>query len=126
MSESLIIFPTEDSNEFNYNIFINFIISMDGVYNTFAKKESKYSSFAGIYQYNNKEIFFYIGKTKPFVSVKTLTKAALNFAIELQKLSPVSLTATNDSYSFLCNLENISSIEEFKKIISQNIYMDKQ
>ncbi len=60
------------------------------------------------------------------IFVKSFSRAAFNFALSLQQMLDVSLFATDSDYSFVCQLDKISSVEEFENIIYQGIYMNEQ
>lgn len=128
MSTALMIFIGENS-KFDFSSTIQAISSMDNIYGieitekNLRKEDSIDSVLECEYRYDNDVAFVRFDNSLEFISVKRLGKASLDFALKLQSLIEMPLTATDKDYSFLVKLKNISSVEEFEQLMCSGIYM---
>lgn len=128
MSVGLIIFRSQRI-EFELDTIIRAICSINDVYATEKIQKgsfSDYSIFIGKYRYGSEYINFELDNHLLCITTDTLNEAALNFALALKEKLNVSLSATDDNYSFSSQLNGISSVHEFKTIILQGVHSDEQ
>ena len=125
MSYFLVIFIDEHT-KFDREKILEIISNMAGAYDTGAIEESKYTALFGKYKYEGDNTSFSISKDFKSISVEDTGKAALHFAFQLQQLLDDDLTASDSDYSFLCQLNKISTFKEFEDVVSQGIYMNEQ
>ena len=131
MSDFLFIYIDENTKLDRLKT-IRTIFSMDKVYGVSVMEErsSAEDTFNCVlscyYKFDDNDVPVRLGKDLTYVSLKNTGKAALNFALELQQLLDVNLTVTNTDYTFLCKLNEISSLEELENAVENGIYMDEQ
>ena len=124
MSQSLIVYPTNDDNMLNIDIVLQKLEDMPGSVDVGEISESEYASHIGCYKHNNTEANFTILKNDIAISISGGDKAALNFALNLQKVINIDLSMTDDCYSFSCLLNKVSSTEMLQDIISQGLHSE--
>ena len=130
MSHCLLIYIDENTN-FNRQEIIQAISSIEHTYDISLTEEKsededtfKYALFC-YYDFKEEEVSVRVDKDLKSIFVKDFSEAALNFAFDLQQIIDVGLSATDSDYSFLCQIDQITSIEEFKNVVSQRIYMNE-
>ena len=130
MSSTLMIFIGENE-KFDFDSTVRAISNMENINNLIIREENltKENSIGFIldadYKYDDQNITsIHFANSLDFISAERLGKASLDFALKLQGLIEVPLTATNTDYSFQGKLKNISSIQEFEQIMSSGVYME--
>ena len=131
MSHSLLVYIDENS-KFNRSEVIQAISSIEGTYdisitqeNSADEKKFGYVLFCN-YSKGIEIITVRLDIDLECIFVKGFSRAALNFALDLQQKLNVSLKTTDCDYSFLAELDKIESIEELETIVAQRIYMDNK
>lgn len=124
MSHELIIFKTQKT-KFNYEEITQAISAMTQVYDEGRLKNSKYTIFIGKYKFDNEYVCFSLSHDLLSISTDSLSKPAFHFAYSLQQKLNLGLSAIDDNYSFLCQLNRISSVEQLENIAFQGIYINE-
>lgn len=131
MSHYLLIYIDENT-KFDRREIMQAISSIEHTYDISVTKEKsddentfKYALFC-YYSFQEEDVSVRVDKDLKCIFVKDFSDAAMNFAFVLQQIIDVGLLATDSDYSFVCQLDQISSIEEFKNVVSQGIYMNEQ
>ena len=131
MSHSLLIYIDEHT-KFDRNEIIQAISSIEQTHNILVTKENSeeekifsYVLFC-YYDIGEESVTIRVDTDVESIFVKSFSRAALNFALNLQQVLNGSLFATDSDYSFVCQLDKISSIKEFENVVSQGIYMNEK
>ena len=129
MSSALIIFIGENI-QFDSRSIIQTISNMSNIDHISiqdeisTKQNSSASALVCEYRYAHEKVNIRLNNRLDFIAAENLSDASLDFAIELQNSIDIPLTATDTSYSFLVKLEGISSVEEFKRLMISEVYME--
>lgn len=131
MSYYLLIYIDENT-KFGRRETIQAISSLEHTYDISVTKEKSVDEetfgyvLSCFYRFKEEEVRVELDKDLQCIFVKDFSNAAIHFAFNLQQIMNVSLSATDTDYTFVCLLNKISSIEEFKNVVSQGIYMNEQ
>ena len=132
MSHSLLIYIGENI-QFDFEKTIDAVCSIENVYGidkNLAKENKNSNDYHALefdFKWKNEHVSVSLDKSHECFFVKNFSTASLVFAYSLQKqMASVDLLATDVDYSFVCQLNKISSMEEFEKVVAQHIHMDKQ
>lgn len=129
MSTSLMIFIGENV-KFDFSSTVKAISSIDNIYNLELKEQYLMQdvSIGSIlfceYRYDSDSTIIHLSNSLDFISADNLSKASLDFALKLQSLIEQPLTATDTDYSFQVKLKNITSVEEFEKLMCSGVYIE--
>ena len=129
MSSGLIIFINEHE-KFDFSSTVRAISNLDNVYNLIIQTEylmedvSKGSVLFCEFRYDDDMAIVHLGNYLDFISTDSLGKAGLYFALKLQSVIDIPLTAVDTGYNFQVKLDKINSIQEFLDIRSSGIYME--
>ena len=130
MSSALMIFIGEHE-KFDFSSTVQAISSMKNIENVRIAKENLTEegsigfALEADYRYDDNDIApIHFARSLDFISAQHLGKASLEFALKLQSLFDVPLTATDTNYSFQAKLKNIASLQELENIMCSDIYME--
>ena len=124
MSSSLIIFIDENTT-FDKTQTIQAILSLDSISKLNTDREELTDSCLYCeYDYEEDSASIWLGESLKSIGIRPSGKASLDFALKLQSLLDVPLTATDTEYSFQAKLKNIASLQELEDIMSSGIYME--
>ena len=129
MSSALMIFINEHE-KFDFSSTVRAISNLDNVYDLVIKEDNSEaldpegSVLLCRYRYGNDITNVRFNEDLSFIAAERLAEASLDFALKLQSLIEMPLTATDTGYSFQVKLNNIASIQEFEDIMSSGIYME--
>ena len=130
MSHTLLIYTNENS-KLSRDEITKAIPSIEQVYNLSVTKENseeekKFNYVLNCnYNFEGETVTIRVDTDLQSIFVKSFSRASFKFALKLQAKLDISLYATDSDYSFVCKLDQISSIEEFENVVSQGIYMNE-
>ena len=127
MSSALMIFIDENT-KFDFSSTVRAISNLDNVYDLVIKEDNsedlKGSVLLCRYRYEDEITNVRLDEDLSFIAAERTGYASIDFALKLQSVVDIPLTAVDLGYNYQIKLKKINSIQEFEDIASSGIYME--
>ena len=129
MSSALMIFINEHE-KFDFSSTVRAISNLDNVEALIIKEDNSEaldpegSVLLCTYRYEDEITNVSLDEDLSFIVAERTGYASIDFALKLQSVVDIPLTAVDTGYNYQIKLKKINSIQEFEDIASFGIYME--